>query len=152
MPRNNLNIINANSASITRALVLAVLAKSNLHWEMHHAQVYAQEMQAFKEVTSVVSTEADMELMDMPQTNITLMGLPVIIDNERYPKGLVRLMSGDTELARIECLAVPNAFAEYGDAEVERERKKFAMLKRRNYDRIGTGVLESGANPRLVGC
>ena len=123
------NIINANGAVITRAIVLAALAKSNLHWEMHHAQVYALEVQAFKEVTSVVSAEADMELMDMPQTNVTLMGLPVIIDNERYPKGLVRLMSGDTELARIECLAVPGVFCEgYTEEEAERERRKFAML------------------------
>ena len=83
------NIINANNGALTRAIVLAVLAKSNLHWEMHHAQVYALEVQAFKEVTSVVSAEADMELMDMPQTNITLMGLPVIIDNERYPNCLL---------------------------------------------------------------
>ena len=112
------NIINANGTSITRAVVLAVLAKSNLHWEMHRAQVYALEVQAFKEVTSVVSTEADMELMDMPQTNVTLMGLPVIIDNERYPKGLVRLMSGEIELARIERLAVPSIFAKYGEEEV----------------------------------
>ena len=29
------NIINANGAVITRAIVLAALAKSNLHWEMH---------------------------------------------------------------------------------------------------------------------
>jgi hypothetical protein len=28
------------------------------------------------------------------------------------------MMSGETELARIECLAIPNVFAEYGDAEV----------------------------------
>ena len=39
-----------------------------------------------------------------------------------------RVRSGDTELARIECLAIPNVFAEYGDAEAERERRKFAML------------------------
>ena len=38
------------------------------------------------------------------------------------------MMSGDTEPARIECLAVPNAFAEHGDAEVERERRKFEKL------------------------
>ena len=122
------NTINCCGASITYATVLAALAKSNLHWEMHHAQVYALEVQAFKEVTSVVPTEADTELMDMPQTNVTLMGLPVIIDNERYPKRLVRLMSGETELARIEHLAVPSIFAEYGEEEVERERRKFAML------------------------
>ena len=122
------NIINANGAVITRAIVLAALAKSNLHWEMHHAQVYALEVQAFKEVTSVVSAEADMELMDMPQTNVTLMGLPVIIDNERYPKGLVRLMSGDTELARIELLAIPSEFIDATEEETERERRKFAML------------------------
>ena len=39
-----------------------------------------------------------------------------------------RMMSGDTEPARIECLAVPNAFAEHGDAEAERERRKFEKL------------------------
>ena len=120
------NIINANNGAITRAIVLAALAKSNLHWEMHHAQVYALECQVvFNGEPSVLVGEAPeemaRELLSRPQTNITLMGLPVIIDNERYPKGLVRLMSGDTELARIECLAIPNAFAEYGDAEVERE-------------------------------
>ena len=128
---NNLNIIHANNMEITRAIVLAALAKSNLHWEMHHAQVYALECQVFiesSEVIAMVSDDLSREIMDRPQTNVTLMGLPVIIDNERCPKGLVRLMSGDTELARIENLAIPNAFAEYGDAEVERERRKFAKL------------------------
>ena len=33
------NSINTNGASITRAIMLAVLAKSNLHWKIHHAQV-----------------------------------------------------------------------------------------------------------------
>ena len=129
---NNLNIINANNMALTYALVLAVLAKSDLHWEMHQAQVFALEIQVLTEPTSTVETEVteemSRELLSRPQTNITLMGLPVIIDNERYPKGLVRLMSGDTELARIECLAIPNAFAEYGEDETERERMKFAML------------------------
>ena len=120
-----MNIIHANNMAITRAIVLATLAKSNLHWEMHHAQVYALEVQA---LTSVVSAEADMELMDMPQTNVTLMGLPVIIDNERYPKGLVRLMSGDTELARVELLAIPSVFMDATEEETERERRKFEKL------------------------
>ena len=126
------SIINANNGVISRELVLAILAKSNLHWEMHHAQVYALECQAFRSEATVLTEEitGDLarEIMDRPQMNVTLMGLPVIIDNGRYPKSLVRLMSGDTELARIECLAIPGAFAEYGDAEVERERRKFAML------------------------
>ena len=127
------NIINANGASITRAIVLAVLAKSNLHWEMHHAQVYALECQVFiesSEVIAMVSDDLSREIMDRPQTNVTLMGLPVIIDNERYPKGLVRLMSGETELARIECLAVPMAFCDYADwtTEVLSEREKFEKL------------------------
>ena len=128
------NIINAKNGAITRAIVLATLAKSNLHWEMHHAQVYALECQVvFNGEPSVLVGEAPeemvRELLSRPQTNVTLMGLPVIIDNERYPKGLVRLMSGDTELARIECLAIPGAFCEgYTEEETERERRKFAML------------------------
>ena len=126
------NYINANGGAITHALVLAALAKSNLHWEMHHAMVYALECMVFMAEPTVLETvtteDMTRELLSRPQTNITLMGLPVIIDNERYPKGLVRLMSGETELARIECLAIPNAFAEYGDAEVERERQKFEKL------------------------
>ena len=126
------NIINANGAVITRAIVLAALAKSNLHWEMHHAQVYALECQVFIEPPTVVETEVteDMvkELLSTPQTNVTLMGLPVIIDNERYPKGLVRLMSGDTELARVELLAIPSVFMDATEEETERERRKFEKL------------------------
>ena len=125
------NIINANGAVITRAIVLATLAKSNLHWEMHHAQVYALECQvvftwaAFGSRTERHPKRRIRELLSRPQTNVTLMGLPVIIDNERYPKGLVRLMSGDTELSRIECLAVPGVFCEgYTEEEAERERQE----------------------------
>ena len=87
----------------------------------------------FIEPPTVVETEVTedivKELLSRPQTNVTLMGLPVIIDNERYPKGLVRLMSGDTELARIECLAIPGVFCEgYTEEEAERERRKFEKL------------------------
>jgi hypothetical protein len=126
--------INANGGAITHALVLAALAKSNLHWEMHHAMVYALECMVFMAEPTVLETVTteDMarELLSRPQTNITLMGLPVIIDNERYPKGLVRLMSGDRELTRIEALAVPSAFCNYSDwaAEVLSEREKFENL------------------------
>ena len=101
----NRNVLNVCGAAINHATVLAALAKSNLHWEMHQAQVYSLEMAMFiesSEVTAVVSEDMTRELLSRPQTNITLMGLPVIIDNERYPKGLVRLMSGDTELAHRE--------------------------------------------------
>ena len=132
---NNLNIINMCSASISRASVLAALAKSNLHWEMHQAQVFALEMTLFTEPPTVVETVVTegmtRELLSRPQTNITLMGLPVVIDNARYPKGLVRLMSGDVELSRIECLAIPMAFMDendYTEEGRERERQKFAKL------------------------
>jgi hypothetical protein len=65
------------------------------------------------------------------QTNITLMGLPVIIDNARYPKSLVRLMSGDKELSRIEALAIPCGFMDdddYTEEGQQREREKFRKL------------------------
>src|ERR1017187_6385853 len=126
--------INANGGAITHALVLAALAKSNLHWEMHHAMVYALEVLTFNAppmtVESEVTEEVAKELFSRPQTQVTLMGLPVIIDNERYPKGLVRLMSGDVELSRIEALAVPSVFCNYSDwaAEVLSEREKFENL------------------------
>jgi hypothetical protein len=128
------NYINANNGVISHTLVLAALAKSNLHWEMHHAQVYALEVLTFNAppmtIESEVTEEVAKELFSRPQTNITLMGLPVIIDNERYPKGLVRLMSGDRELMRIEALAVPSAFCNYSDwaAEELSEREKFEKL------------------------
>jgi hypothetical protein len=131
---NSLNIINMCGANITHAVVLAALAKTNLHWEMHHAQVYALEVQALTTVTTFtdrVPDEIMREIMDRTQTNITLMGLPVIIDNKTYPKGLVRLMSGDVELSRIECLSIPNAFGDdddYTDVGRKREGEKFAKL------------------------
>jgi hypothetical protein len=37
-------------------------------------------------------------------------------------------MSGDKELTRIENLAIPSAFVEYGEEETERERRKFCKL------------------------
>ena len=135
MQVNNLSIINMCGASINRASVLGALAKSNLHWEMHHAQVYALEIMGLQFVGEALvdenPDEMTRELLSRPQTNITLMGLPVVIDNARYPKGLVRLMSGDVELSRIECLAVPNAFgdeSDYTEEGLERERQKFAKL------------------------
>ena len=124
--------INANGGAITHALVLAALAKSNLHWEMHHAMVYALECMVFMEepvtLVSEIAGEAK-ELFSRPQT-VTLLGLPVVIDNVRYPKGLIRLMSGDKELTRIENLAIPSVFCNYGDwaAEEKSEREKFQNL------------------------
>ena len=129
----NRNVLNVCGAAINHATVLAALAKSNLHWEMHQAQVYSLEMAMFiesSEVTAVVSEDMTRELLSRPQTNITLMGLPVIIDNERYPKGLVRLMSGDTELSRIEALAIPSVFMNGIDWDLDQriEREKFCKL------------------------
>ena len=124
--------INANGGAITHALVLAALAKSNLHWEMHPAMVYALECMVFMEepvtLVSEIAGEAK-ELFSRPQT-VTLLGLPVVIDNVRYPKGLIRLMSDDKELTRIEALAIPSVFCNYGDwaAEEKSEREKFQNL------------------------
>ena len=126
--------INANGGAITHALVLAALAKSNLHWEMHHAMVYALECMVFMAEPTVLETvtteDMTRELLSRPQTNITLMGLPVVIDNMRYPKGLVRLMSGDTELSRIEALAIPSVFMNGIDWDLDQriEREKFCKL------------------------
>ena len=135
MPPSSRNIINSNGTAISHALVLAALAKSNLHWEMHHAMVYALEVLTFNAppmtVESEVTEEVAKELFSRPQTQVTLMGLPVIIDNERYPKGLIRLMSGETELSRIEALGIPNAFSDdsdYTEAGMQREQEKFAKL------------------------
>ena len=129
------NYINVNGGAITHALVLAALAKSDLHWEMHHAMLYALECMAFVEEPTVLKavTTKDMtrELLSRPQTSITLMGLPVVIDNERYPKGLIRLMSGDKELSRIEALAIPCGFMDdddYTEEGMQREREKFEKL------------------------
>ena len=129
------NYINANNGAISHALVLAALAKSNLHWEMHHAMVYALEVLTFNAppmtVESEVTEEVAKELFSRPQTQVTLMGLPVTIDNERYPKGLVRLMSGDVELSRIEALAIPSVFLrddDYTEEGQQRECEKFRKL------------------------
>src|ERR1039457_6611828 len=93
--------INANGGAITHALVLAALTKSNLHWEMHHAMLCCLECMLYMAEPAVLETvtteDIARELLSRPQTNITLMGLPVIIDNERYPKGLIRLMSRSEE-------------------------------------------------------
>ena len=129
------SILNANHCAISHALVLAVLAKTNLHWEMHRAMVYALDCMTFIEPPATLMFEVTepmlRELLSRPQTNITLMGLPVIIDNERYPKGLVRLMSGDVELSRIEALAIPSVFLrddDYTEEGQQRECEKFRKL------------------------
>jgi hypothetical protein len=135
MAMRSSNYISANGCAITHALVLAVLAKSNLHWEMHHAMLYALECMAFVEEPTVLKTvttkDMTRELLSRPQTQVTLMGLPVVIDNERYPKGLIRLMSGDKELSRIEALAIPDGFMDdddYTEEGMQRERRKFEKL------------------------
>jgi hypothetical protein len=133
---NNLNIINANSAPVTPALIMVALLKSDLHWEMHMAQLYSLETQALAFTTEPIVLES--EVKEVPQdvfnnirTEVTLLGLPVRIDNEVYPKGLIRLMHGNKELYRIECLAIPTGFGNYNDweAELKSERDKFAKLK-----------------------
>ena len=127
---NNESIINACSASISPAILLAVLAKSNLHWEMHQAQVYALESLSFSGPVEVVESEETKEIF-LHQTNITLLGIPVKVDNENYPKGLIRLMSGDKEIARVEMLGVPGVFFsedDFTEEGMKREREKFAKL------------------------
>ena len=125
--------INSNGCAVTPALILATLVKSDLHWEMHHAQMLSLEIQRFNavyEIKGEVPEGMEQELMGRTHTNVTLMGLPVIIDNEHYPKSLIRLMWGDREVARIEALAVPSAFPGLPDFDLEQksEREKFLKL------------------------
>jgi len=128
------NTINCCGASISPAIVFAALMKSGLHWEMHMAQQYAMESLALDTpvvLETEVTDETAREIMSHVQTNATLMGIPVVVDNERYPKSLVRLMAGDIELSRIELLAVPGAFmgqSDYTEEGLQRERDKFAKL------------------------
>ncbi len=126
------NVLNMCNMAVTPAAVLAALLKSGLHWEMHQAQVFSLETSALMTVLETeITSEHAKELMSHIHPSVTLMGIPVKIDNERYPKGLIRLMLGDTELSRLECLAVPCGFVdeeEYTEEGRKREGEKFAKL------------------------
>lgn len=132
---NNLTILNMCGGSVTPAVVLAALLKSGLCWEMHYAQVFALESLMFDFTkTAVLETEVPEEMskeLFKHKTDVTLMGLPVKIDNERYPKHLIRLMLDGKELSRIEGLGIPGGFMDESDFTEEgtqREREKFAKL------------------------
>lgn len=131
---NDKNVINMCSAIVTPAVVLATLLQSGLCWEMHYAQVFALEMSALMSTTVLeteITYEQAKELMPHVQPSVTLMGIPVKIDNERYPKSLIRLMRGDVELSRIENLAVLGAVmgdSYYTEEDMKRERDKFVNL------------------------
>jgi hypothetical protein len=123
--------INANQTAITESLVLASLATTDLHWEMHAAQVYSLQIQSFTAYETLEAEAKDLELFKH-ETKLTLLGLPVVVDSEKYPKGLIRLMLGKVELARIECLAIPSAFVsdeDYTEEGRKKESDKFYNLR-----------------------
>jgi hypothetical protein len=65
-------------------------------------------------------------------TKLTLLGIPVVVDSEKYPKGVIRLILGKEELARIECLAIPSAFMsdeDYTEEGRKKESDKFYNLR-----------------------
>ena len=133
MPLNN--TLNAYGMAIYPAMLLALFSKSELHWEMHSAQLFSLEIAALQCVpTTVVMSEekksTDIELLPLHTTAVTLLGFPVKIDNDKYPKNLVRLMWGDREVGRIEGLAVPAAYPGLPDFDLEQkvEKEKFQKL------------------------
>lgn len=94
----NKNIINANAMALTPQLPLALLERTNLHWEMHRAQVFALEVCDFSTGSlTTANKEASKEFL---KVQYTMGGLPITV-REDYPKSLLRLMQGDTELGRI---------------------------------------------------
>ncbi len=130
---NDKNILNMCGAIITPAVVLAALLKSGLRWEMHQAQVFSVERSSLDSTVLEIdiASEQAKELMPHVQPSVTLMGIPVKIDNANYPKGLIRLMHGDVELSRIENLAIPGGFVdeeEYTEEGRKREQDKFVNL------------------------
>jgi len=124
---DNHNLINASSGPINYAIIMAALLKSGFHWEMHSAQLMSLECLAFKSITTVTSeVTADTKEIFVHTTKNTLMGLPITIDDEKYPKSLIRLMHEEREVCRIEYLAIPWAYCY--DEDPEAERRKFEGL------------------------
>jgi len=126
--------INANGTPINLSLLLSSVAKSDLHWEMHRAQLHALDL-----LTYMQKTELELEAKEntlsvkvpVPEhLSHTLMGME-IVTHEYYPRSLIRLMHGDREVARIEHLGVPAAMGYSGpdyEADQKSEAKKFQDL------------------------
>lgn len=124
--------INSNGCSINLALLLAALAKAELHWEMSRAQLFALDLMAGASgsitITSEVSAEMPKEFIS-PCPVHTLLGIDVKVNND-YPETLIRLMWGDREISRIEALAVPAAMSRGMDWDTHQasEKAKFQKL------------------------
>lgn len=122
----NINtVISANGCSVNFSLFLAVLAKSDLHWEMHRAQLHALDLLTYMNSDSTVVVKSknplNIEMPVLKNLTHTLMGIDIRVNN-KYPRSLIRLMWGDREIARLESLSVPCTM-DYNGPDFEADRK-----------------------------
>lgn len=123
--------INMNGGAVTFAVLLRLFRAADLRWEMHPAQLFSIEVQstfldgAATAVSAEVPEEETTELLKR-ELKHTLMGIPVALRSD-YPKGWIRLYSGNKLVAYMENLAVPAAYIGYSvtwEAHVQSESAK----------------------------
>jgi hypothetical protein len=125
--------VNAGGARVALGLINLLLIRSGMQWEMHPAQVFSLEMNAFQNSTILeeeISGDWAERLKELgKKTQHTLMGIPLVTSME-YPMSLIRLMYNGEEVTRIEALAIPGGFYGYEDGESERRKMEAIGFRR----------------------
>lgn len=101
-------VFNNCGAVITKALVLRALFE--LSWHIPTAQLFQLERQVFNSEPTIVTEEKN-ELA-IPQTKLTLFGIPVQVDNT-IPNSVIELRHNGERLFTIDNLGIPNEFVRH---------------------------------------
>jgi len=126
-------ILNMTAGAINYAAIWATLAQCGLKWEMHPAQVFSlqvqHEIQNPVVLEQIIKEEDDKLMCEMiPATKLTVCGIPVYV-REDMPRGWIRLMHGNKEIARIENIAVPSVYVRYDDFNMFEKREQILAEK-----------------------
>lgn len=105
-PRDS--VFNNGNAGITKAVLFRALF--SLVWHIPTSQVFALHKQTLEgEITEVTETYTELSI---PQTKLTLFGIPVTVDND-LPQGVIELRHNGERLFTIDNIAIPNEFASF---------------------------------------
>ena len=102
------NHLNMNGTVLTPASLQKTLVLAGLTWGVPRAQYYAMQLWGFINTTTL-TVESLKAVIEKPPTELTLMGLPIELDDS-LPVGLIQLRWQGAVLYEIQNIAVPIDF------------------------------------------
>lgn len=105
-------ILNACNSAISESLLVGLLSKSGLSWNMHKAQLYALQVMLGDGINAQSEVSGDVEELVPKPHGLTLFGIPIVIDKKQAPSVILLADDSGREISRIDGLAIPAVYCE----------------------------------------